>query len=173
MNRRLSMCRSSVLSLGRQMMGAEVRGSRRIARATGALYLAYFAVSVLSEGLGRLTTGDAMTIIANATAHPGRFRVAFVAGLGCALVFACAAWALHVLLRPVGAREARLFLVLNLVGVAVQSLSTLLLAAAWLVPRDANALGDPDALMRVFVELYRSGYVAAQLFFGAWLFPLG
>lgn len=142
----------------------ELRLRRRTARLAGALYLAYFALSVLSEVLGHLTMGDAPTIAATAATQPGAFRVAVVASLACALVFAAAAWALHALLRPVHPGRARLFLLLHAFGVAAQSAATLHLAALWLRPGVDAAL---------YAELYRSGYVMAQLFFGAWLLPLG
>ena len=151
---------------------------RATARKAGGLYLGYFVTSVLSDLLGNLTFGDAAAIVGVATAHPGRFRLAFVLGLLSALLFLLAAWALHSLLKGVDERLALLFLVLNLGGVAVQCLSTLSLAATSLLSSDAGSLAGlaPEGLRALAVlsaDTYKSGFVMAQLFYGAWLLPLG
>jgi hypothetical protein len=151
---------------------------RATARLAGALYLAFFVASILSDQLGKLTFGDAATIAGIATAHPERFRLAFVLGLLSTLLFLLAAWALHALLRGVDERGALLFLALNLGGVAVQCFSTLSLVATATLSSGAGALaGLPPEGLRALAVLsagtYKSGFVMAQLFYGAWLLPLG
>ena len=106
------------------------------------------------------------------------FRVGLVAALGSALLFVLTAWALYVLLRPVGDSLALLLLVLNAVGVAVQCASYLSLLAVLAQADssvDVHALTGPqlNALGLLSVSTYRVGFVVAQLFFSAWLFPLG
>ena len=73
---------------------------------------------------------------------------------------------------------ALLFLVLNLGGVAVQCLTTLSLAATSLLSSGAGSLAGlpPEGLRALAVlsaDTYKSGFVMAQLFYGAWLLPLG
>jgi hypothetical protein len=134
--------------------------------------------SVLSDLLGKLTFGDAATLVAVATAHPGQFRLALVLGLLSALLFLLAAWALQSMLKHVDERLALLFLLLNLGGVAVQCFATLSLVNTTLLTGGAGSLtGLPPEGLRTLAllsaETYKSGFVMAQLFYGAWLFPLG
>lgn len=82
------------------------------------------------------------------------------------------------LLRPVDESLALLLLVLNAVGVAVQCASYLPLLAVLAqadntVNVDALTGGQLDAVALLSVSTYRVGFVMAQLFFSAWLFPLG
>ena len=100
-------------------------------------------------------------------ASVGQFRVGFIVDLLAALLFLLAAWALYVLLKPVHKDIALLFLLLNLGGVAVQSLNMLNLFAAVLVTGGADYLQafQPDqlqALTMLFLNLHRSGFMLAQ-----------
>jgi hypothetical protein len=85
---------------------------------------------------------------------------------------------LYTLLRPVDEPLALLLFVLNAVGVAVQCASYLPLLAV-LAQGDSSLHvqgltgSQLDALALLSVTTYRVGFVAAQLFFSAWLFPLG
>ena len=106
------------------------------------------------------------------------FRTGFVIGLLSALFFLLAAWALYVLLKPVNENLALLFLLLNLVGVAVQCFSMLPLLAAQLLYSGADALkvfpaAQLQGLAVLLTNLYKSGFIIAQLFYGTWLLPLG
>jgi hypothetical protein len=93
-------------------------------------------------------------------------------------LFLMAAWGLYVMLRGVNKDLALLFLLLNAVGVAVQCASMLGLVSALFLgnPGDGPAaFPQPQAaaLAQGGIDLYRTGFVIAQLFFGTWLFPLG
>lgn len=73
---------------------------------------------------------------------------------------------------------ALLFLALNAVGVAVQCASMLPLVSAMLMGGPAGGLPSfegtqAESLVLLSVSVYKLGFVAAQLFFGTWLFPLG
>lgn len=73
---------------------------------------------------------------------------------------------------------ALLFLLLNVVGVAIQCASMLFLVSGLLMSDSAGGLATSEAaqtqnLTLVALDVYRTGFVAAQLFFGTWLFPLG
>lgn len=89
-----------------------------------------------------------------------------------------AAWGLYVLLRPVNEDLALLFLLLNAVGVAIQGASFLSLVSA-MVPGDgasymqAYSAAQLEGLAYLSINVYKLGWVTAQLFFGTWLFPLG
>ena len=110
--------------------------------------------------------------------NEGAFRLGLVLALLTGLLFLVTAWGLYVLLRRVNEDLALLFLLLNAVGVAIQGASMLWLLSALLQ-------GDADSHMQAFtpaqlegmaslsIDVYKPGWVTAQLFFGAWLFPLG
>jgi hypothetical protein len=73
---------------------------------------------------------------------------------------------------------ALLFLLLNLGGVAVYSISLLNQFAAVLLLSGADYLkvfqaDQLQSLAMFFLDLHHNGYWIAQIFFGAWLFPLG
>jgi len=150
----------------------------RLARLTGGLYLAYIAASILADQLAHIGLGSAQQVYQASLANGLSFRAGLVVALVSALLFALVAWGLYVLLRPVNRELALLFLLLNAVGVAVHCASMLPLVSALLQ-------SDPATRMQVFspaqlaglgslaASTYKTGFVTAQLFFGAWLFPLG
>ena len=149
-----------------------------VARWAGGLYLAYILANVLASRVGDIGLSDAEALRATITGDESRFRWGLVAALGSALLFVLTAWALYVLLRPVDEPLALLLLVLNAVGVAVQCASYLPLLAVLAQADSAvnvHALSAPqlDALALLSVSTYRVGFVMAQVFFAAWLFPLG
>ena len=73
---------------------------------------------------------------------------------------------------------ALLFLLLNAVGVAIHGASLLALVSAML-QRDAAShmqaysAAQLEGLAYLSINVYKTGFVTAQLFFGTWLFPLG
>jgi hypothetical protein len=149
-----------------------------LARFTGGLYLAYIVASILADKLGHIGLGSTRQLYEATLMSGTSFRAGLVVALVSALLFALVAWGLYVLLRPVNRELALLFLLLNAVGVAIQCASMLPLVSAMLQ-------GDPTTRMQVFspaqlaglgslaASTYKTGFVTAQLFFGAWLFPLG
>lgn len=146
-----------------------------LARTTGGLYLAFMAMSVLADALGHIGLGDARQIYGSITTNLGSFRLRLVAALVSAFLFLLAAWGLYVLLRPVNRELALLFLLLNAAGVAVQCASLLQLVPAMNLATDPQVLpaASAEALALGSITTYRMGFVAAQLFYGTWLFPLG
>jgi hypothetical protein len=95
-----------------------------------------------------------------------------------AVLFLLTAWALYVLLKPVDQNIALLFLLLNAGGVAVQCFSDLFLFASQLLLNDAGylkvfQLDQLQALAMLSLYVYKNGFMMAQIFYGAWLFPLG
>ena len=162
-------------------MSLEFNGQRppvALARLTGGLYLAYIVASIVADKLGHIGLGSAQQLYEATLTNGLSFRAGLVVALVSALLFALIAWGLYLLLRPVNKDLALLFLLLNAVGVAVQCASMLPLISAMLQ-------SDPPTHMQVFsseqlrgfgslaASTYKTGFVAAQLFFGAWLFPLG
>lgn len=153
----------------------------KMARVAGALYLLYIVSHVFADVIGRaqlIVWGDAASTAHNIAAAAGQFRIGYVSDLLAALLFLLAAWALYRLLKPVNQNIALLFLLLNLVGVALQSFSDLFLIASDLLLSDTGygqlfPADQLQAFVLLFLDLHRHGLMMAQLFYGAWLFPLG
>jgi hypothetical protein len=156
--------------------------NKKIARMAGALYLIYMVVEILADALGRspmIVLGDAATTAGNIMASAWQFRIGFVGDLVAAVLFLLTAWALYVLLKPVNKNLSFLFLLLNLGGVAVWCFSDLFLIASQLLLSGADYLkafqaDQLQSLAMLSLYVYKYGFLGiAQLFFGAWLFPLG
>ncbi len=145
-----------------------------VARWAGFLYLAYVLANVLASQVGNIGLSDADSLRTAITDDELRFRLGLVAAIGSALLFVLTAWALYVLLREVNEPLALLLLVLNAVGVAVQVASYLPLLAV-LARSESGELTGPqlDGLSMLAVTTHQTGFVMAQVFFAAWLFPLG
>jgi hypothetical protein len=146
----------------------------------GLFYLIFILTTVLATYVRSqfIVSGDAATTASNIVASQGLFRGGFVTELLSAVFFLLAAWALYVLLKPVNKNLALLFLLLNLGGVAVECINALNLFAALQFLSGANYLtvfqtGQLQALAMSFLNLYTNGFLIAQIFFSAWLLPLG
>lgn len=144
-----------------------------LARRAGVLYLTYIALNVAASLLGRIGLSDAATLQATIADDEAMFRLGLVAALGSAVVFVVTAWALYALLSPVDGTLALLFLVLNAVGVAVQCASYLPLLAVLAQGGGPQVAAGPGEGAALSVATFQTGFVMAQLFFSAWLFPLG
>ncbi len=152
----------------------------KMARLSGAFYLAYMVIFASSTFIQSraIGSGDAAAIVRHISASAWLFRVGCLSQLIACLCFLLTAWALYVLLRPVGRSLALLFLLLNLTGVAIESVTILLRYAA--LPL-ASGLGvfrsfRPDqlqALATAYLDVSGSSDRILTLFYGVWLFPLG
>lgn len=151
---------------------------RSLARVTGGLYLAFVALLALADVFSHLGPGDADQVLKSLENDPTRFAFGLTLGMLSAFVFVLAAWGLFVLLRPVNRDLALLFLLLNAIGAAIQVASYLPVLVAMLA-EDASgvtaAFSGPQiqALQHLVIDVHKVGFASAQLFFGAWLFPLG
>jgi len=150
----------------------------KTARIAGILYFMYILTSVIANMFGRFVFVDASVTINQILTHASQFRIGFVISLFSVVFFLLAAWALYVLLKPVNKNIALLFLLLNLGGFAIWCFSMLNLFASLLLLSGADYLKvfQPDqlqALAMLFVNLYKNGYIVAQIPYGFWLFPLG
>ena len=150
----------------------------KVARWAGGLYLAYILANVLASVTGHIGLSDTQTLARTIADNEPMFRFGLVAALASGLLFVTTAWALYVLLRPVDTAAALLLLVLNAVGVAIQCASYLPLLAVLAQGGATQSLpgltgAQLDDLAALSLSTYQVGFVTAQLFFSAWLFPLG
>lgn len=153
-------------------------GQDKVARVTGGFYVAYILASVLADKLGHIGLGSPQQVYQAIVADPWSFRLGLVVALTTGLLFLVTAWGLYVLLRRVDKDLALLFLLLNAVGVAIQGASMLSLVSA-MSPGDAAghmqafSAAQLAGMTYLSINVYKTGFVTAQLFFGTWLFPLG
>ena len=150
----------------------------KVARITGGIYLAYIGASVLATLLGQIGLGTASQVYQAMMTNEGSFRLALVVALTSGFLFLMVAWGLYVLLLRVDRNLALLFLLLNAVGVAIQGASMLSLVSALLQGGEASHMqafsaAQLEGLAYLSINVYKAGWVTAQLFFGTWLFPLG
>ena len=150
----------------------------KVARIAGGFYLAFILASVLAGVLGHIGMGGVDQVYQAIVTNAGSFRLALVVALISGFLFLMAAWGLYVLLRPVNKHLALLFLLLNAVGVAIQGASMLPLVSAMLQGDGASHMqaysaAQLEGLAYLSINVYKTGFVTAQLFFGTWLFPLG
>jgi hypothetical protein len=154
--------------------------SKKDARRAGLLYLA-FVITCIFAGVVRsnvIVYGDASKTADLLRNLEWLLRLSSLVDLVSAVLFLVAAWALYVLLTPVNKNLALLFLLLNAAGVAVQCNSLLNSFTPMLTYGGADFIkvfqpGQLDALNLLFLNLHKSGFVVAQIFYGTWLLPLG
>jgi hypothetical protein len=154
------------------------RSRDKVARFAGGAFLAFILTSVLASTLGDIGLSGADSLYDSITTNTAMFRLGLVIALLSAFLFLLAAWGLYVLLRPVNRHLALLFLLLNAVGVAVQCASMLPLISVMLQGDPASHLQAYSAeqltgLAYLSIGVYKTVFVTAQLFYSAWLFPLG
>ena len=150
----------------------------KVARIAGGLYLVYILAMVLADVLGHIGRGTAEQVYQAIATNAGEFRLGLVLAFMSAFLFLMTAWGLYVLLRPVNRNLALLFLLLNTVGVAIQCASMFPLVSAMLQGAGASHMqafsaAQLEGLAYLSINVYKTGFVTAQLFFGMWLFPLG
>jgi hypothetical protein len=158
--------------------GGDHLAVNKVARIAGGFYLVYILAMVLADVLGHIGRGTSEQVYQAIVANDGSFRLALVIALISGFLFLMAAWGLYVLLRQVNERLALLFLLLNAVGVAIQGASMLSLVSAMLQGDGASHMqaysaAQLEGLAYLSINVYKTGWVTAQLFFGTWLFPLG
>jgi hypothetical protein len=149
-------------------------------RRAGLLYLA-FVITCIFAGVVRanlIVYGDASKTADLLKNSEWLLRISSVVDLVSAVLFLLAAWALYVILKPVHKNLALLFLLLNAAGVAVQCNSLLNSFSPMLINSNEGFIKvfqqeQVDALNLLFLNLHKSGFTIAQIFYGTWLLPLG
>jgi hypothetical protein len=153
---------------------------KKTARIAGVLYFIYIVATIFANASRTklIEFGNATATANNILASEPLFRIGFVSDVLAGVLFLFAAWALYLLLKPVNENIALLFLLLNLGGVVIQCANMLNLFSAVLLLSGADYLKvlRPDQLQTLamfFLYLFKHGFMIAQFFYGAWLFPLG
>jgi len=158
-----------------------MKSNKNTARIAGFLYLlvvvfGMFALMYVRPSL--ILPGDAVATAENILASESLFRLGVVSELVMYTCFLLLPLPLYVLLKPVHKNLASLMVVFVFVSVPMGMLNTLNDFAALSSLSDAGYLkvfsaDQLQAQMMFFLNLHDHGYLIAQIFFGAWLLPLG
>ena len=153
---------------------------QKTARTAGLLYLLFMLTFIFSSVVRSrmIVFGDAVTTANNVMASEWLFRIGFISEILSAAFFLLAAWTLYAILKSVNKNLALLFLLLNLSGVVIECMNALNLFAALLFLSGADYLkafevNQLKSFAMFFLNSYQSGFMIAQVFYGAWLLPLG
>src|SRR5213080_4520982 len=154
---------------------------KRLARIAGVFYLLVGIFGGFAEGFvdpKMYAAGDAAATTANVLANSVLLRVGVVAHLVDGAFFALTALTLYVLLKHVHQGVARAMLVFVVIAVGMISLNVVFQFEGLQVATDgsyATAFGaaGSNAIVMILIEIQHFGTLAAQVFFGLWLAPLG
>jgi uncharacterized protein DUF4386 len=154
---------------------------RRLARIAGVFYLLVGIFGGFAEGFvdpKMYVAGDAAATAENVIANAGLVRVGVVAHLLDATFFVLTALALYVLLQHVHQSVAGAMLVFVALAAGIVTLNAVFLFEGLQVATNASyvsAFGaaGASALVLLLLDIQHYGTLAAQVFFGSWLAPLG
>jgi hypothetical protein len=154
---------------------------KRLAKIAGVFYLAVGISGGFAEGYvdpSIYVAGDAATTAGNVVANPGLMRLGVVAHLTDAVFFLLTAVTLYLLLKHAGKHAGRLMVLAVIVAAGIISISAVFTFVAVQVATDgsyATAFGSPgsEAIVLLLLEIQHYAVLAAQVFFGLWLAPLG
>lgn len=154
---------------------------KRTAHLAGAFYLLVGVFGGFAEGFVEpkmYVAGNAAATAQTVLANTGLVRLGVVADLLDQAFFIGLALTLYALLRDVRRPVARAMVALVAIAAAIGSLNTVFLFEALQVASGdtysaAFGAGGKDALVLLLLDIQHYGLLAAQLFFGLWLAPLG
>jgi hypothetical protein len=155
--------------------------NRKTARIAGVFYLLVAIFGGFAEGYVEpkmYAPDDAATAAQNLLANAGLVRAGVVADLLDQAVFVLLAVTLYALLKHVNRGVAMAMLALVAVAAAIGSLNAVFLFEGLQVVTGGTDLialgaGGVDAMALLLLDMQHYGLLAAQVFFGLWLAPLG
>ena len=125
-----------------------------------------------------IVAGDVASTLARIASAPALFQIGIVVGFASSICYLLAGLALYDLFKPVNKAMARTMAALVAVSVPIGFVGTIFLAA---LPRLAGGAGFLQALApaqvhslsAAFLDMQLLAGLAAQIFWGLWLLPLG
>jgi hypothetical protein len=159
----------------------EMSSSKRLARTAGVLYLLVGIFGGFAEGFVEpqmYVAGNAAATAGNVVANAGLVRMGVLADLLDATVFVFLAMTLYVLLKHVHTGAARAMVVLVALAAGITCLGAVfefegLRVATGAINLAAFGTAGSNALVLLLLDTQHYGLLAAQIFFGLWLVPLG
>ena len=154
---------------------------KRLARFAGVLYLLNAITAGFAFGyvLGKVyIPGNAVTTAANVAANSGLVRLGVVSDLFQGAEWVFLAMTLYVLFRNVHQSAAGAMVVLVAIGAGIVCLNEVFQFESVRLATDSSyavAFGaaGSSSLVLLMLEIHHYGFLAAQIFFGLWLVPLG
>ena len=158
-----------------------VSSPKRLARIAGLFYLLVGITGGFAEGFVDpkiYVAGNATATAGNVLANVGLVRMGVVSHLVDAVFFVLTAMALYILLEHAHKSVARAMLVFVAVAVGIITLNAVFQFEGIQVATNASyvtAFGaaGSNALVLLLLDIQHYGTLAAQVFFGLWLAPLG
>lgn len=155
--------------------------SKRLARIAGLLYLFVGIFGGFAEGYvdpKMYAAGNAAATAGNVVANAGLVRIGVVSHLLDATFFIFLAMTLYVVLKHVHKSVARAMVVLVALATGIISLNAIFEFEGLRVATDgayaaAFGIAGSNALVQLLFDTQHFGTLAAQVFFGLWLVPLG
>jgi hypothetical protein len=161
--------------------GAIMASPKRRARIAGVFYLAVAIFGGFAEGFvdpKMYVAGNAAATAGNLVANAGLVRMGVVAHLVDGVFFVLTAVALYLLLNHVHKNVARVMVLFVALAVGIKCLNAVFQFEGVQVATDSSyaaAFGaaGSNALVLLLLDIQHYGTLAAQVFFGLWLAPLG
>ena len=161
--------------------GAIMPSPKRLARIAGVFYLAVAIFGGFAEGFVDpkiYVAGNAAATAGNVVANAGLVRMGVVAHLVNSVFFVLTAVALALLLNHVHKNVARVMVLFVALAVGITCLNAVFQFEGLRVATDSSnaaAFGaaGSNALVLLLLDIQHYGTLAAQVFFGLWLAPLG
>ncbi len=155
--------------------------TKRLARIAGGLYLLVGIFAGFAEGFVEpkmYAAGNAAATAGNVVANAGLLRMGIVADLLDGTFFVFTALALYMLLKDVHKSAARAMLVFVVIAATITCISAVfefegLRVATGAVSATSLGAGGSHALVLLLLDAQHYELLAAQIFFGLWLAPLG
>jgi hypothetical protein len=154
---------------------------KRLARIAGVLYLFVALFGGFAEGFvdpKMYVAGNAAVTAGNVVANSGLVRLGVVSHLLDSAFFVFVALTLYILLKHVHKSAARAMVVLVAIAAGVLCFNAVFLFEGLRVATDSSyaaafGIAGSNALVLVLLDIQHYGTLAAQVFFGLWLVPMG
>lgn len=155
--------------------------NKKTARIAGLLYLVVVATGIFSLAYvpSKLIVWDnAAQTISNITNSELLFRLGIVSSLICYTFFLFLPIVLYQLLQSVNRKYANAMVILAIVSVPISFINILNKFAVLLLIGSSTLLKGAEVVqiqtqVMLYLNLYNSGILIVQIFWGLWLFPFG